>query len=70
MIGYAKVKCQCCSDEHEEDLMTFDPQLNGPVCEDCRRSFIKAIAYLKHEGINRPVVSTDITPWNHKRFLN
>lgn len=69
MIGFAKIKCTCCKEDHEEETMTHDAQLNGPVCEDCRRNFIKAIAYLRHEGINRPVLSTDITQWNHKRFM-
>lgn len=60
--------CACCREEHEVNEASFDDQCNGPVCESCRTSFIKGLAWLKHEGIDRPVDTGDVNQTNHNRL--
>jgi queuine/archaeosine tRNA-ribosyltransferase len=60
--------CSCCKEEHEIDQHSYDEQCGGPVCDTCRRYFIKALAYLKHEGINRGVTTDDVTEENINRL--
>jgi hypothetical protein len=61
-------KCACCSEDHPEGTESMDAQLCGPVCPECRRNSLWAIAYMKKEGIDRPVCLKDINDNNSKRF--
>ena len=63
-----RFRCVCCSGEFDADQASFDDQLGGPVCEDCRKQLRNAEAWLKSEGISRPVSAGDITQFNYKRF--
>jgi hypothetical protein len=60
--------CSNCKEEHETADASYDEQCNGPVCDTCRRYFIKALAYLRHEGINRPLDTGDVNEKNHNRL--
>lgn len=61
--------CVCCEDEAPQEEASYDPQFSGPVCEECRRNSKWAMAWLKREGITRPVVKSDINEYNCKRFI-
>lgn len=63
-----RFRCVCCGEEHDAGQATFDDQLGGPVCEDCRKSLRNAEAWLKSANITRPVNAGDITQFNYKRF--
>lgn len=61
-------KCVCCSDPAPESEAHYDQQFGGPICTECRRNSLWAIAYLKKEGIDRPFAINDINNHNNKRF--
>jgi len=61
-------RCVCCDEEHDENVAVFDQQLAGPLCPECRKNSLWATAYLKKEGIDRPIVVGDINDSNSKRF--
>jgi hypothetical protein len=63
-------RCVVCRDPYPLDEAAVDPQCGGPACEDCRRLMIKAVAYLKHEGIDRPLQESDINNFNCNRIKN
>ena len=60
--------CVCCRNDKPEDEAVIDQQLGGPVCEECRKDLIKAVAWLKHAGITRPLEVGDINNHNCNRF--
>jgi len=60
--------CVCCKEEHDSEQHSYDEQCSGPVCEECRTSFIKGLAWLKHCGIDRGVSTDDITEQNYNRL--
>lgn len=62
--------CVVCRDPYPMDEAGSDPSCGSPVCEDCRKLLIKAAAYLKHEGINRPLTEGDINTFNCNRIKN
>jgi len=65
-------KCVCCLEEHDAHKASFDEALGGPVCDQCRRYFIKAGAWLKHcAGVTRQLERSDIDEnrVDYKRFL-
>jgi hypothetical protein len=61
--------CVCCKETYPEEDAAHEPQFDGPVCGECRSRCIKAAAYLKHAGIARPMIKTDLNPNNYKRFI-
>lgn len=61
-------RCRCCGEDKPQDEASLDQVLGGPVCEWCRKAMIKAEAYLRFHGINRPVETSDINYHNCKRF--
>ena len=61
--------CVICNEEHNQEEAKLDAQLQGPVCQECSRNAKWAVAWMKREGIDRPMVRGDIKEWNHKRFM-
>lgn len=64
-------RCACCGDESDQSEASFDEQLNGPVCDDCRKNIRGALAWMKEVWGRdvRPLCKSDINNSNHKRFL-
>lgn len=60
--------CVCCKEQHEIDEHSYDEQCGGPVCEGCRKSFIKVQAWLKHSGIDRGITTDDVNQHNYNRL--
>jgi hypothetical protein len=63
-----RFRCGCCREEHDQMEASFDDQFNAPICSDCKKQIIKAVAWLKAAKITRPVNTADINEYNHKRF--
>jgi len=61
-------RCVCCEDEKDETEAHYDTQLNGPICLECNRNSKWAIAYMKKEGIDRPIHKDDLNPQLNARF--
>lgn len=49
--------CVCCRDETPESEAAYDDDLDGPVCQMCRKDMGKAQAWLKAFRIH-PVTQT------------
>lgn len=69
MIGQ-QFRCVCCKEPHDEQEATYEDDLGGPVCDDCRKALLGASAWLKTAGMKRVFKATDITQSNHARFKN
>ncbi len=61
--------CVVCDETHPEGSDHFDAQLNGPCCPECKGNVRWATAWMKKEGIDRPMEKKDINTSNHKRFI-
>lgn len=64
-----QVKCVVCEESTPVSTGVFDAQLNGITCPCCQKNIMKAVAWMRHAGISRPVLASDINQWNHKRFM-
>ncbi len=60
--------CVLCKQDKPESEASFDPQLNGPVCEECKTELRWAEAWLKRADIRRPLVTTDLNEHLKKRL--
>ena len=61
-------RCPCCKAEFQWDLGEMDGVFSNPVCPECHKDLIKAGAWLRHFGMDRPVREGDVNVNNYKRF--
>lgn len=63
-------RCSCCNEDKNEQDASHDPELNGPVCPECRTGLMWAFCALKkYMGPTRPLNKNDINDSNYKRFM-
>lgn len=65
----ADLSCACCEENiPDPSKAQHDAQLEGLVCEPCRRNILWSKAWLKRAGIDRPIMVMDLTPQLKARF--